>query len=160
MSAEGKSLLPRHRRDRIHGRRPASIGVIGCGGFGLFAFQQFIHVAGVRLVGRGQETEDSTPTDSLSCGASLASKRSGPCRIVAATLVSFFFKGSSTEDEMALENQQPIVSAPLLEEPCRQLLMRLGAAWDDEVGFPEVHCDWGANLRPSIAAKRIASSSS
>src|SRR5262245_42188346 len=32
-------------------KRPLGIGVIGCGGFGLFALQQFAQVPGVRLVG-------------------------------------------------------------------------------------------------------------
>jgi len=32
-------------------QRPIGIGVIGCGGFGLFALQQFAQVPGVRLVG-------------------------------------------------------------------------------------------------------------
>lgn len=32
-------------------KRPLGVGVIGCGGFGLFALQQFAQVPGVRLVG-------------------------------------------------------------------------------------------------------------
>ena len=32
-------------------QRQVGVGVIGCGGFGLFALEQFVQIPGVRLVG-------------------------------------------------------------------------------------------------------------